>query len=150
MKRSISAEILFILTLSLVTALMYNAFSSNGIPIFHHAVEISPDQYLSLEQVGRIIVEKRAQLIDARSEEEYASGHLPGAINIPGYASVDRIMGSFTDIDKNTMIVLYCSGVECPYADRIAGFLRFQEFSSVYVFSGGIDAWIGAGYHLVK
>ena len=45
-------------------------------------------------------------LIDARSPEEYAEQHLPGAINIP-FDAVDANAGLMPD-DSNEMIVVYC------------------------------------------
>lgn len=44
-------------------------------------------------------------LLDVRTPEEYASGHIPESINIP----VDKI-GRLTDTvrDKNTEIYVYC------------------------------------------
>ena len=129
---------------------MYNTFSGNGIPIFYNSLESTPDQQLTLSQLEQIIADKRALLIDARTSEEYTAGHLPGAIHIPGYAAIDQIMDAMKDISKDRQIIVYCSNVECPYAARIAGFLRFQEFTAVYVYSGGTDEWIGAGNSLIK
>ncbi len=150
LQRSVSAEILIIFLLSILAGLMYNTFSGTGIPIFYHAIESTPDQQITLSQLEQIIADKRALLIDARTGEEYAAGHLPGAIHIPGYAAIDQITEAMKDISKNRQIVVYCSNIECSLAARIAGFLRFQEFSSVYVFAGGTDEWIGAGNSLIR
>jgi rhodanese-related sulfurtransferase len=45
-------------------------------------------------------------LIDARSPEEYAEAHLPGAINVP-FDAVDANAGLMPD-DPSEMIVVYC------------------------------------------
>ena len=138
-------EVIYILFLSLISAVSFNALAGNGIPLFYHSVAISPEQQLSDEQTEEILKQKRALFIDARTPEEYTAGHIPGAVNIPGYATPDKIMHDLPLNRKQTMIVVYCSGPECPYADRLAGFLRFQGFTAVYVFPGGIDAWLKAG-----
>jgi len=150
LKRSVSAEILLVLFLSILTGLIYNTFSGNGIPIFYHSLGSTPDQQLTLPQLQQAIADKRALLIDARTSEEYTAGHLPDAIHIPGFAAIDQIMNAMKDISKDRQIIVYCSNVDCPFAVRIAEFLRFQEFTSVYVFSGGTDEWIGAGNSLIK
>lgn len=49
---------------------------------------------------------KNAILLDVRSPEEYAAGHLQGAVNIPH----DRIAGEIAGLapDKTAAIILYC------------------------------------------
>ena len=51
-------------------------------------------------------VEAGAVLIDVRSAEEYAGGHLPASLNIPH----PQIVAGVADlaVDKSTPIVLYC------------------------------------------
>ena len=44
--------------------------------------------------------------LDVRSAEEYAQGHLPGAVNIPHTEIAQRI--TELKVDKNTEILLYC------------------------------------------
>jgi len=149
-RRSLTVEVIFILALSFISAVIFNTLSGSGIPLFYHSAAISPEERLSVTRTEAILKQKRALFIDARTPEEYSSGHLPGAVNIPGYATPDKIMRDLPLNRKRTMIVVYCSGPECPYADRLAGFLRFQGFAAVYVFPGGIDAWVKAGNVLKK
>lgn len=51
-------------------------------------------------------IEAGALLVDVRSAEEFAAGHLDGAVNIP-YTEVDRIAGLIGE-DKQRSVVLYC------------------------------------------
>lgn len=44
--------------------------------------------------------------LDVRSAEEFASGHLPGAVNIPHTEVAQRI--NELKLDKDTNIALYC------------------------------------------
>ena len=56
-------------------------------------------------------------LVDVRSTDEYASGHVDGAINLP----LDRFVAEVEQIlpDKNADIVLYCaSGARSDMACR--------------------------------
>lgn len=48
----------------------------------------------------------RAVWLDVRTTEEYATGHIEGAINIPHNEIAQRI--AELDLDKATPIVLYC------------------------------------------
>nr|WP_304335113.1 rhodanese-like domain-containing protein [Conchiformibius steedae] len=52
------------------------------------------------------VAHKQVLLIDVRSPEEFATGHLDGAINIPHEQIAEQI-ARFTQ-DKNTEIQLYC------------------------------------------
>lgn len=58
-------------------------------------------------------------LLDVRPHEEYAAGHIPGAINIPVAELADRL----AELPADTDIVAYCRGAFCvmaPDAVRIA------------------------------
>ncbi len=48
----------------------------------------------------------RAQLVDVRSATEFATAHLPGAINIP----LEQIELRTADLEVNTPVVLVCQG----------------------------------------
>jgi rhodanese-related sulfurtransferase len=43
-------------------------------------------------------------LIDVRSPSEFATGHVPGAINIP----MEEVPGRVADLDQDRPVVLVC------------------------------------------
>ncbi len=61
---------------------------------------------ISKEQLGKML-EKGAILLDVRSPQEFAEGHLENAISLPEY----EINQSVNDIlpDKLQIIIVYCS-----------------------------------------
>ena len=81
-------------------------------------------------------------IIDARTEEEFAQGHIPGAILIPEYEIASRAEAELPD--KNALILVYCrSGRRSKIASEELvklGYTNVQEF-------GGILDWI---YDVVK
>jgi phage shock protein E len=81
------------------------------------------------------MVRNGAALVDVRTPEEYQSGHLPGAINIP----VDEISTRASEIGANTRpVVTYCrSGAR---SGRAANVLRSLGFTNV-VNLGPKAAW---------
>lgn len=82
------------------------------------------------------------QLVDVRSASEYASGHIPGAVNIP----MDQIESRMADLDQKGSIVLVCqSGKRARMA---AGFLE-PCGKDLLVLAGGTSAWANAGMPLV-
>ena len=84
---------------------------------------------------ARKLVAAGARLLDVRSPEEYAGGHLPGAVNIP-VQELDRRMDEVGPRDGE--VVLYCrSGSR---SGRAAEMLRKQGFSKVHNL-GPMTAW---------
>ena len=55
---------------------------------------------------GNVKMQKNAVLIDVRSAEEFSSGHLQGAVNIPHMEIAEKISG--VAAAKNTPLYLYC------------------------------------------
>jgi rhodanese-related sulfurtransferase len=48
--------------------------------------------------------EAKALLLDVRTEEEFAAGHIPGAVLLP----YDELAAKFREADKGRPIVVYC------------------------------------------
>ena len=84
----------------------------------------------------------RGQWIDVRSASEYATGHLPGAINIP----LEQIELRVGDFAENKPLVLICQrGTRAQMAAS-----RLQSCGrEMVVLEGGTQAWIEAGYPVV-
>ena len=81
-------------------------------------------------------------IIDARTQEEYDQGHIPGAILIPEYEIADRAEKELPD--KDQLILVYCrSGRRSKIASEELvklGYTNVKEF-------GGIIDW---EYEIVK
>ena len=81
-------------------------------------------------------------IIDARTQEEYDQGHIPGAILIPEYEIAERAEKELPD--KNQLILVYCrSGRRSKIAAEELvklGYTNVKEF-------GGIIDW---EYEIVK
>lgn len=75
-----------------------------------------------------------ATLLDVRTAEEFAEGHLPGAMNIP----VDQVRIRIAEIPANHPIVVYClSGGRSAAASET---LRAAGRQNVYNL-GPMSAW---------
>lgn len=100
---------------------------------------ISPDEFHSM------VNDKAAvQLIDVRTEGEYAGGHLAHAKNID-IRSRD-FAKQMTVLDKNQPVYVYClsGGRSASAARQLAG----MGFTEVYDMQGGIMAWKRSGLPL--
>ena len=82
-------------------------------------------------------------LVDLRSQEEYETEHVIGAINIPAYASpdksdygaVERIVNSFKALPQDKEIIVYCYSMPCMTGRKIGKMLAEHD---VYVKHLGI------------
>ena len=83
-------------------------------------------------------------LIDARSPELFAKGHVPGAVNIPA----GKIIGSRMDAyAPTTLFVTYCAGPHCNGAARAAAKIARLGYP-VKLMAGGITGWLDEGFAL--
>ena len=97
----------------------------------------------SVEDVQSIVEAPPEGLVvlDIRTPEEFAAGHLAGAINIDYYAAdFEQQLG---ELDHDVPYVMYCnSGNRSSNALPVMDSIGFEE---VYELDGGIQAWFGAG-----
>ena len=108
----------------------------------------SDDKKLSYEQISaeeaKTIMDSESNytIIDARTEEEFAEGHIEGAILIPEYEIASRAEKELPD--KEALILVYCrSGRRSKIASEELvklGYENVKEF-------GGIIDW---PYDVVK
>jgi rhodanese-related sulfurtransferase len=85
-------------------------------------------------------------LLDVRSPDAYAKGHVAGAVNLPHGRIVER---NLTVYSPETLFVVYCNGPHCNGADRAA--LRLAQLNRpVKKMIGGITGWIDEGFPLVR
>jgi len=82
-----------------------------------------------------------AIILDVRTEEEFAAGHIKGAVNINLYSN--NFEKEILKIKKNKSIFVYClSGGRSSSA---AGKLKSNGFNSVFNLNGGMMSWRSAG-----
>lgn len=83
------------------------------------------------------------QLVDVRSPGEFASGHVPGAVNIP----MEQVESRLGDLREGCRVVLICqSGSR---ARTVAEWLRAAR-PDVVCLEGGTAAWLRAGQPVVQ
>ena len=92
---------------------------------------------ITAEEAKKIMdTESEYVILDVRTEEEFAQGHIPGAILIPDYEIREEAESSLPD--KDALILVYCrSGRRSKNAAQILlelGYTNIREF-------GGIIDW---------
>ena len=98
-----------------------------------------------LEPVAAREVLKRARaglvtVLDVRPAEEYAAGHLPGAINVP----IDKLEGYLLKLPKRKEVIAYCRGPYCLMSFEAVEKLRQRGFKAKRL-EDGYPEWRAAG-----
>lgn len=75
-------------------------------------------------------------VLDVRPQEEYAAGHLPGAINIP----LAELEQHLDELDPAHEIVAYCRGPHCVLAFDAVAKLRERGWQANRL-DGGLPEW---------
>lgn len=79
-------------------------------------------------------------LLDVRPEEEYALGHVPGALNCP-LSELDRLLSK---LPQDREVVAYCRGPYCILSFQAVARLRERGFR-VRRLEDGMPEWRAAG-----
>ena len=125
--------------LSLVLALILSIFVVAGCSNSSSAAnqKITPQNYVSEYVQGA----QNHLLVDVRTPEEFATGHIAGAVNIP----LQDIAARMSEIPKDTPAIIYCrSGNRSAQAMQI---LANAGYTQIYDL-GGVIQWTQAGYGL--
>lgn len=75
-------------------------------------------------------------LVDVRDADEYAAGHVPGAIHIPLMGIIYGNIGVLADADRQAKIELYChSGGRAKRAQEVLVGMGFTDVTNL----GGLE-----------
>lgn len=93
---------------------------------------------ISQEKAQEMMKSEDVVIVDVRTQDEYAEGHIPGAICVPNESIVDAQPEELPDLEQT--ILVYCrSGRRSKEASQK---LADMGYTNVYEFGGIID-WSG-------
>ncbi len=86
--------------------------------------------------------------LNVLEKEQYNKGHIPASVNIP--LKDDEFLEKVAEKapDKNTEIVTYCAGPDCPASRNAAEKLEEAGYTNVKAFEGGMQEWKNAKYQI--
>lgn len=87
-------------------------------------------------------------VIDVREADEYAAGHLHGAIHIPRGLLEFKLSATPALAQRDLAVVLYCK--TSGRAALSACAMQDMGYTRVQSISGGYDAWVAAGKPIDK
>ncbi|NML60278.1 rhodanese-like domain-containing protein [Massilia sp. RP-1-19] len=100
----------------------------------------------SILEATQMINRAKTTILDVRSADEFAAGHLRDAKNIP-LADLGSRIGEL-DKQKTKAVVVVCQ--QGARADKAVKMLQKAGFDDVVSLDGGLTAWTAAGLPTVK
>jgi len=151
--------------LSLASAFGLNYLSPKGIALFGQwdpskgAIHAKSKQdnpsvfeleIKNIQTAKQIFDRQEAIFVDARVYEDYADGHIPGAVSMPVNLFEEKIPEFLQTYELGQKIVTYCSGRECEDSHQLAMLLMNAGYTNVRIFIDGFPGWEEEGYPVEK
>jgi rhodanese-related sulfurtransferase/DNA-binding transcriptional ArsR family regulator len=99
---------------------------------------VSREELLAKSRAGAVTV------LDVRPSDEFALGHLPGAVNIP----LRELEARLAELDPAQEVVAYCRGAYCVMSYEVVAALRTRGFKARRL-EDGLPEWRAAGLPVV-
>lgn len=100
---------------------------------------------VGIAAVKQLFDAKAAVVVDAREPDEYAEGHIPGALSMP----YDEVTGDPARIESletgGKPIIVYCGGGACELSLSLAYDMIYAGHKKVLVYMGGFSEWAEVG-----
>ncbi len=157
MNLSPRAQVISIIIVSSIFGVGYNAVRTESLSLLYQKPDertveevdsllsettiLSAPEYINLES-AKEMYDRGIIFIDARDEEEFAEGHIKGAVLAPSTPELVQLTP-----DRSTPIVTYCGGGECDVSMELAVELMDSwDYERIFVYKGGWPEWKAAGY----
>lgn len=119
----------------------FNSYSLEAPFAVTGAKTVSVNEAMSLYESGAVF-------IDVRDQEEWAIGHIDGAIHLDFKRDFEKLYYA-NGQTKGLPIVIYCNGDNCLRSAYASAISVLWGYSQVYYFRSGYFAWMLADYPLV-
>jgi rhodanese-related sulfurtransferase len=83
--------------------------------------------------------------LDARSEEEFLMGHIPGALLVPAEDFDAYYPGIAQRLEKDRPMIAYCQDIDCDLAEKLKDLLEKKGFKGIRIFAEGWYGWAEFG-----
>ena len=143
MKKSSAKRLKPVVPFTFMFVILFSIFGLTGCSNSTNRSNISSKsntyQQITAEDAAKMMQSETDYIVlDVRTEQEYASGHIPGAVNIPNETIASGAIQQLPD--KEQLILVYCrSGNRSKQASEKLvnlGYTNIVEF-------GGINDWSG-------
>ena len=84
-------------------------------------------------------------MIDARDAVSFAEGHLPMALSLPEVDFETAVVDLAPFLTPEIPVLVYCGGLDCDAALRVALLLKESGLPDVTLFAEGFARWQAEG-----
>ncbi|TCT11236.1 rhodanese-like domain-containing protein [Paralcaligenes ureilyticus] len=120
------------------------ALVSGGMLLWPNLRKSHGSSGVSVPEAVQLANQKQAVFIDVRSAEQFKTGSIPQARNLPA-ADIQEKLAS---LPKNKPIIVVCD--QGRDSARVAATLRKQGMADVFSLDGGVRNWASGGLPLSK
>ena len=127
-------NIVYVILALIIVFVIVTKFNNRGI------------KHMNVENAQELVKDSTVTILDVRTPQEFAEGHIQRARLVP-VAEINDKIGELSTL-KDKQILVYChSGNRSAVASRI---LQKNGFTKVDNLDGGISAWTARGNKIVK
>jgi rhodanese-related sulfurtransferase len=137
-----------ILVLASLIALSVNQLRPGRLPLvadWSPKTQLTTDTGINLEipleEVEALFFARMALFLDARPPDQYAAGHIQGALSLPWDAFAETFPRVMASVPRETTIVTYCDGETCGLSKDLAFALLQEGYFNVRVLVNGWTLW---------
>jgi rhodanese-related sulfurtransferase len=142
--RRTASESLSLIIFATGVALLVNVFSPAGIPVTRALplTDLDP-RYITPEDAKSRFDRGRTIFVDARKPDEFARGHIEGALGFDVTAFPARLSALAPLLPREASIVVYCGGTDCGQSRDLANRLEAVGYrrENIRIFRGGWKVW---------
>lgn len=138
-----------IIAISVGLALAFNATRPDRLPLVHDpesAAQVAAQRgEISITEAALLFESGKAVFVDAREADEYALGHIEGALSLDPIMFGQDFPLLREQLEGATTIVTYCDGEFCELSHELAQQLESMGLQDVRVLKNGWTLWRDQG-----
>ncbi|WEN40875.1 Putative thiosulfate sulfurtransferase [Thauera sp. GDN1] len=138
------------------------AFANTTTPASAQALSVAPAPLLQAAELKALIGQPGVRVLDIRADKDYATGHIPGAVNtpygkyrgpkenpgqLPSEAALSALLQA-AGVDRDSHVVVVHAGTDHTdfgAAARVYWTLKVGGLTRLSILDGGTKAWKSAG-----
>ena len=106
-------------------------------------------QTMSTEELAaKLNRREKFEFWNVLTNEYYSNENIAGSRHVP-LDTIGREVAS-TNLPKDTEIVVYCAGPQCPQSGMVVEKLLTYGYTNVLAYEGGLEEWEAAGLPIVQ
>ncbi len=131
--------------LGMLLGLGVNALRPGGLPLVGTRQGNAGLAVISVDAAAEHFKSGGVLFLDARAQDAYLAGHIPGALNVPPPEAGSALTIIRELSGSRSLLIVYCDGEGCRLGDQLASMLAELGVSGVAVMPAGWEGWVAAG-----